>query len=137
MAAWLYEGMLLFGVVFVISYVFSVLTNTRHALDHRMAQQFTVFFGFGGLFHLAMAPEWPNIGNEDLAHQTGRSRWSLPAGPEPGGDPVPHQLHLVRTRACSGKGFRVGYRCNGLDRHCVGGHLGATQQTKPYQAVPT
>ena len=45
MAAWLYEGMLLFGVVFVISYVFSVLTNTRHALDHRMAQQFTVFVG--------------------------------------------------------------------------------------------
>ena len=50
MAAWLYEGMLLFGVVFVISYVFSVLTNTRHALDHRMAQQFIVFLGLAVYF---------------------------------------------------------------------------------------
>ena len=32
MAAWLYEGMLLFGVTFATDYVFSVLTNTRSQL---------------------------------------------------------------------------------------------------------
>ena len=31
MACWLYEGMLLFGVVFIASYLFSALTQTRHA----------------------------------------------------------------------------------------------------------
>ncbi|MDO7594414.1 MAG: RDD family protein, partial [Burkholderiaceae bacterium] len=36
MAAWLYEGMLLFGVLFAMAYVFSVLANTRHALEHRL-----------------------------------------------------------------------------------------------------
>jgi len=50
MAAWLYEGMLLFGVVFVIGYVFSVVTNTRHALDHRLGQQVAVFIGLAVYF---------------------------------------------------------------------------------------
>lgn len=43
MACWLYESMLLFGVVFTTSYFFSVLTQTRHALDNRLAQQITLF----------------------------------------------------------------------------------------------
>ena len=50
MAAWLYEGMLLFGVVFVIGYVFSVVTNTRHALDHRLGQQVAIFIGLAVYF---------------------------------------------------------------------------------------
>ncbi|MCD6666227.1 MAG: RDD family protein, partial [Hydrogenophaga sp.] len=31
MACWIYEGMLMFGVVFIAGYLFSTLTQTRHA----------------------------------------------------------------------------------------------------------
>ncbi len=35
MACWLYEGMLLFGVVFIAGYLFGTLSQTRNALDNR------------------------------------------------------------------------------------------------------
>ncbi|MCZ2496687.1 RDD family protein [Xylophilus sp. Kf1] len=35
MACWMYEGVLLFGVVFIAGYLFSSLSQTRHAMDHR------------------------------------------------------------------------------------------------------
>jgi uncharacterized RDD family membrane protein YckC len=41
MACWLYEGMLLIGVVFAAGLVFSVLSDTRHALQHP-----NLLFGF-------------------------------------------------------------------------------------------
>ncbi len=47
MACWIYESMLLFGVLFTTSYFFSVVTQTRHALDNRLAQQATLFFVLG------------------------------------------------------------------------------------------
>jgi uncharacterized RDD family membrane protein YckC len=50
MACWLYEGMLLFGVVFIAGYLFSTLTQTRHALDNRHAQQAFLFVVFGIYF---------------------------------------------------------------------------------------
>ena len=50
MAAWLYEGMLLFGVVFIAGYLFSTLTQTRNALDNRHWQQGFLFFVFGVYF---------------------------------------------------------------------------------------
>lgn len=50
MACWLYEGMLMFGVVFLASYLFSALTQTRHALDNRHAQQGFLFLVFGIYF---------------------------------------------------------------------------------------
>ncbi len=50
MACWLYEGMLLFGVVFIAGYLFSTLTQTRHALDNRHAQQAFLFLVFGIYF---------------------------------------------------------------------------------------
>jgi uncharacterized RDD family membrane protein YckC len=50
MACWLYEGMLLFGVVFIAGYLFSALTQTRHALDNRHAQQAFLFLVFGIYF---------------------------------------------------------------------------------------
>ena len=50
MACWLYEGMLLFGVVFIAGYLFSALTQTRHALDNRHMQQFFLFVVFGIYF---------------------------------------------------------------------------------------
>lgn len=50
MACWTYEGMLLFGVVFLAGYLFSTLTQTRHALDNRHLQQFFLFVVFGIYF---------------------------------------------------------------------------------------
>ena len=50
MACWLYEGMLMFGVVFIAGYLFSTLTQTRHAMDNRHALQGFLFLVFGIYF---------------------------------------------------------------------------------------
>lgn len=50
MACWLYEGMLMFGVVFIAGYLFSTLTQTRHALDNRHLQQGFLFVVAGIYF---------------------------------------------------------------------------------------
>ena len=50
MACWLYEGMLLFGVVFIAGYLFGTLSQTRHALDNRHALQAFLFIVFGIYF---------------------------------------------------------------------------------------
>ena len=50
MACWVYEGLLLFGVVFISGYLFSTLSQTRHALDNRHALQAFLFVIFGIYF---------------------------------------------------------------------------------------
>ena len=50
MACWLYEGLLLFGVVFVAGYLFGTLTQTRNALNKRHELQFFVFVVVGVYF---------------------------------------------------------------------------------------
>mgnify|MGYP002776529596 CR=1 FL=1 len=50
MACWLYEGMLLFGVVFIAGYLFSTLSQTRHAMDNRHPMQACIFVIFGIYF---------------------------------------------------------------------------------------
>lgn len=50
MACWFYEGMLLFGVVFVAGYLFSALSQMRHALAYRHALQAFIFVVFGIYF---------------------------------------------------------------------------------------
>ncbi|MFZ3139289.1 RDD family protein [Polaromonas sp.] len=50
MACWMYEGMLMFGVVFIAGYLFSTLSQTRNALDNRHALQAFVFVVFGIYF---------------------------------------------------------------------------------------
>jgi uncharacterized RDD family membrane protein YckC len=50
MACWLYEGLLLFGVVFIAGYLFSTLSQTRNALDNRHGQQAFLFVIFGIYF---------------------------------------------------------------------------------------
>lgn len=50
MACWLYEGMLMFGVVFIAGYLFGTLTQTRHALDNRHELQAFLFVVFGIYF---------------------------------------------------------------------------------------
>ena len=43
MACWMYEGMLMFGVVFIAGYLFGTLSQTRNAMDNRNALQAFVF----------------------------------------------------------------------------------------------
>jgi uncharacterized RDD family membrane protein YckC len=50
MACWLYEGMLLFGVVFIAGYLFGTLTQTRHAMDNRTALQVFIFLALSAYF---------------------------------------------------------------------------------------
>ena len=50
MACWVYEGMLLFGVVFIAGYLFGTLTQTRNAMDNRMALQIFLFIALSGYF---------------------------------------------------------------------------------------
>jgi uncharacterized RDD family membrane protein YckC len=50
MACWIYEGILLFGVVFISAYLFGTLSQTRNALDNRNALQAFLFVIFGIYF---------------------------------------------------------------------------------------
>lgn len=50
MACWTYEGMLMFGVVFLAGYLFSTLSQTRNAMDNRNALQAFLFVIFGIYF---------------------------------------------------------------------------------------
>ncbi|WP_423454652.1 RDD family protein [Ottowia sp. VDI28] len=50
MACWLYEGTLMFGVVFIAGYLFSALTQTRHALHNRHELQAFIFVVSGIYF---------------------------------------------------------------------------------------
>ena len=50
MACWLYEGILLFGVVFLAGYLFGTLSQTRNAMDNRNALQAFLFVVFGIYF---------------------------------------------------------------------------------------
>lgn len=50
MACWVYEGMLLFGVVFISGYLFGTLSQTRNAMDNRHGLQAFVFLVFGIYF---------------------------------------------------------------------------------------
>ena len=50
LACWMYEGLLMFGVVFIAGYLFGTLSQTRNALDNRNALQAFVFVVFGIYF---------------------------------------------------------------------------------------
>ena len=50
MTCWMYEGMLMFGVVFVAGYLFGTLSQTRNAMDNRHALQAFLFVVFGIYF---------------------------------------------------------------------------------------
>lgn len=50
MACWLYEGLLLLGVVFIAGYLFGTLSQTRNAMDNRHALQAFLFVVFGIYF---------------------------------------------------------------------------------------
>jgi uncharacterized RDD family membrane protein YckC len=50
MACWIYEGILLFGVVFLAGYLFGTLSQTRYAMDNRHALQGFLFVVLGIYF---------------------------------------------------------------------------------------
>jgi len=50
MACWLYEGVLLFGVVFIAAYLFSTLTQTRNPLNNLPALRFFLALVLGIYF---------------------------------------------------------------------------------------
>ncbi len=50
MACWLYEGVLMFGVVFMAGYLFGTLTQTRNPADNRHALQAFIFVVAGIYF---------------------------------------------------------------------------------------
>ena len=50
MGSWLYEGLLLFGVIFIAGYLFGTLTQTRNAMDNRLALQAYLFAVLGVYF---------------------------------------------------------------------------------------
>jgi len=43
LSSWFYEGILLFGVIFIAGYLFGALSQTKHALDNRHGLQAFVF----------------------------------------------------------------------------------------------
>ena len=50
MSCWVYEGILLFGVVFLAGYLFSAVTQTRHGLSNRHEHQLFLFLVLGLYF---------------------------------------------------------------------------------------
>ncbi|RZJ11301.1 MAG: RDD family protein [Acidovorax sp.] len=74
MACWLYEGMLMFGVVFIAGYLFGTLSQTRNAMDNRHALQAFLFVVFGIYF------TWFWAKGQTLAQKTWLIRVVDPAG---------------------------------------------------------
>ncbi len=85
MACWLYEGLLMFGVVFLAGYLFGTLTQTRHALNNRHALQAFLFLIFGIYF------TWFWAKGQTLAMKTWNIRLLSEAG-----QPVSHGRALLR-----------------------------------------
>jgi uncharacterized RDD family membrane protein YckC len=50
MACWLYEGVLMFGVIWISGYLFGTLSQTRNAMDNRLGLQIFLFIVFGIYF---------------------------------------------------------------------------------------
>jgi len=85
MACWLYEGVLLFGVVFISGYLFSTLSQTRNAMDNRAGMQVFLFVVFGLYF------SWFWSKGQTLAMKTWHIRLVDPLG-----QPVSRRRALLR-----------------------------------------
>ena len=86
LACFVYEGVLLFGVVMVAGFAYATLTHQRHALVGTTGLQVVLFFVLGGYF----AGFWSR-GGQTLAMQTWRIRLLTTAG-----QPVSAARALVR-----------------------------------------
>ena len=85
MACWVYEGVLLFGVVFIAGYLFGTLTQTRNAMDNRHGLQAFLFVIFGIYF------TWFGAKGQTLAMKTWHIRLVDHAG-----QPVTQKRALLR-----------------------------------------
>lgn len=85
MACWLYEGLLMFGVVFIAGYLFGTLSQTRHALNNRHGLQAFLFLIFGIYF------VWFWAKGQTLAMKTWNIRVLTAAG-----QPVSQSRALIR-----------------------------------------
>ncbi len=54
MAAFLYEGVVLFGVLMVVGFIFAVSTDQRHALQYRFGLMATLFLVLALYFMMTM-----------------------------------------------------------------------------------
>jgi len=75
----MYEGVLLFAVVFLASYLFDTLTQSRHALALRPGRQAVLFVAIGVYFVLC----W-RLGGQTLAMKTWHIRLAGVDGAIPG-----------------------------------------------------
>lgn len=66
MSCWLYEGMLLFGVIFIAGYLFGTLSQTKNAMNNRHGLQAFVFLVLALYFTFFLAQR-ANTGHENLA----------------------------------------------------------------------
>jgi uncharacterized RDD family membrane protein YckC len=85
LACWLYEGMLMFGVVFIAGYLFGTLSQTRHALDNRLGLQLFIFLVAGVYF------VWFWVKGQTLAMKT----WHIRVV-DAKGQPLTQQRALLR-----------------------------------------
>ncbi|MEO7548544.1 MAG: RDD family protein [Ramlibacter sp.] len=86
MACWLYEGMLLFAVVFVAGWLFSTLGQMRDAMDARRHLLQTFLFVVFGIYFT-----WFWSRGQTLAMKT----WNIRVT-DPGGQPLGQSRALVR-----------------------------------------
>ena len=89
MACWLYEGLLLFGVLFISGYLFSTLSQSRHALDNRHGLQAFLFLVVGIYF------TWFGHKGQTLAMKTWHIRLV-----DTNGEPLSQKRALVRYVFC-------------------------------------
>jgi uncharacterized RDD family membrane protein YckC len=85
MACWLYEGILMFGVAFIAGYLFSTMSQQRHALNHRLGLMAFLFLIFGIYF------TWFWAKGQTLAMKTWNIRLVTTAG-----KPVTQLIALFR-----------------------------------------
>ena len=78
LAAFLYEGVLLFGIVWVVGIVYGIVTNQRHALHGALGLKATLFVALG----LYFVYFWSRHG-QTLAMKTWHLRLQAPDGGPP------------------------------------------------------
>lgn len=105
MACWLYEGLLLFGVLFISGYLFSTLSQSRHALDNRHGLQAFLFLVVGIYF------TWFGHKGQTLAMKTWHIRvvdtQGAPLTQKRGLGAIRCQLGLVSSSACAVSTLRI------------------------------
>jgi hypothetical protein len=121
MACWFYEGMLLFGVIFLAGYLFGTLSQTKHALDNRHGLQAFLFLVFAIYF------TWLWSKGEDLAYQSARCFWQTTDSVS-GLAQILAELVVVFTAHCCGLPLQIACASRWAAGPCLGFCLGTLKQ---------